>query len=378
MSEVAKARDWLGELQTLVAADQLEAFQALAKEAVEARPDLEDKVFAMAAEYAAEKAGDFFYPAVLPGDVKEATVQPKPAPFKRRDLTVFLAKEAAKEQRLLSAMVAKPKVEPEPEPEVEPEPEPEPQPKAKPTLRLIVAAAAKPAKLPPGVIGEIAEFSVASAMYPIMKFSIALGIGVVGTLIGRRIAGPTGPRGCATHLYQALTGPTGIGKEQIRTVGKLLMSTAGAGASIGPGRFKSGPALAKHVENKPVSLCFMDELGAYFAKISDPRATGWEKEISEVLRELWGLGWGRYDSPMGAHDESKVIINPALSLIGLTTPKELYRACKSREVSNGYLNRWNFIEEQDQPDWQRTDEMSLDVPAGLAKALRKLYRPVPV
>jgi Protein of unknown function (DUF3987) len=134
----------------------------------------------------------------------------------------------------------------------------------------------------------------------------------------------------------------------------------------------------KYVENKPVSLCFMDELGAYFAKLSDPRATGWEKEISEVLRELWGLGWGRYDSPMGAHDESKVIINPALSLIGLTTPKELYRACKSREVSNGYLNRWNFVEEKDQPDWQRTDECSLDVPAGLAKALRKLYQLVPI
>ena len=64
MTEVARDRDWLGELGALVAADQLEAFQALAKEALKAAPDLEDKVFAMTAEYAAspkkEKAADFF------------------------------------------------------------------------------------------------------------------------------------------------------------------------------------------------------------------------------------------------------------------------------------------------------------------------------
>jgi hypothetical protein len=291
------------------------------------------------------KARLFIYPPTLPREELVAPAQPKPAPFRR------LGDEAKAK--------------------------PEPQPKAEPTLRLIVAGA-KPAKLPPGVIGKIAEFSVDSAMYPIMKFSIAVGIGVVGTLISRRIAGPTGPRGCATHLYQALIGPTGVGKDHARTVGKLLLSTAAAGPLIGPGRFKSGPPLVKHVEQKPVSLCFLDELGAYFEKISDPRASGWEKEISEVLRELWGMNWGRYDSPMGAHDESKVIINPALSLMGLTTPKELYRACKSREVSNGYLNRWNFVEERDQPDWQSTDEQSLDVPVGLARALRKLYKPVAI
>jgi predicted P-loop ATPase len=122
MSEIAKARDWLGELQGLVATDQLEAFQELAKEALKTRPDLEDKVFAMAAEYTAapkkEKAADFFYPTALPKDAPAAPAQPKPAPFKRRDLTAFLAKEAAKEQRLLSALGTKPKSEPEPEPRV--------------------------------------------------------------------------------------------------------------------------------------------------------------------------------------------------------------------------------------------------------------------
>jgi hypothetical protein len=65
MVEVARARDWLGELEAVIAADEWEAFQALAKEAVSARPDLEDKVFAMASEYAAiprkQKGTAFFH-----------------------------------------------------------------------------------------------------------------------------------------------------------------------------------------------------------------------------------------------------------------------------------------------------------------------------
>jgi hypothetical protein len=116
MSEVAKVRDWLVELGALVAADQLEAFQALAREALEARPDLEDKVFAMAAEYTAspkkEKAADFFYQPALPKDVAEAPAQPKPA----NDF----AAERARREKGFAALAAKAKPEVEPEPEQQP------------------------------------------------------------------------------------------------------------------------------------------------------------------------------------------------------------------------------------------------------------------
>jgi Family of unknown function (DUF5906) len=127
MTEFAKARDWLGELQALVAADQLEAFQALVKETLEARPDLEDKVFAMTAEYMAspkkEKPGDFFYPTTLPKDEAEAQVQPKPVP------ETDWAAERARLNKKFEALGAKPKPEADPEP-AKPEPEEVAAPKA--------------------------------------------------------------------------------------------------------------------------------------------------------------------------------------------------------------------------------------------------------
>src|SRR5262249_59322436 len=94
--------------------------------------------------------------------------------------------------------------------------------------------------LAPGLVGEVADFTFGSAMYPSVAFAVGGSIPLIGTLIGRRIAGPSGPLGTATHLYLVLVGPTGSGKEHIRTVVKLLLTTVGAAELIGPGRFKSG------------------------------------------------------------------------------------------------------------------------------------------
>jgi hypothetical protein len=124
----------------------------------------------------------------------------------------------------------------------------------------------------PGLVGEITDFTLDSAMYPSVGFAVGGSLLLVGTLIGRRIAGPSGPLGTGTHLYLVLVGPTGSGKEHVRTVTKLLLSTVGAAALIGPGRFKSGAAIISHLVKKPLSLCVMDEFGAMLARFSHPNA----------------------------------------------------------------------------------------------------------
>jgi len=120
----------------------------------------------------------------------------------------------------------------------------------------------------------------------------------------------------------------------------------------------------------------MDEFGAYLSRLGDPKASIYEREETEILRELWGLSWGRYDSPEGARDDSEAVYSPALSLLGMSTPTELYRACKSRDVTNGFLNRWMIVEEKRRPIWQDVDESALEVPKSLREGLKRLYQPV--
>ena len=142
------------------------------------------------------------------------------------------AKVAPPKADPLFSAVAQPEVV-EAKSEVE---EPVDEPKALVPAEPNAVALVRPKSLcAPGLLGEIADFALRAMMYPSEKFAVAMAIGIKCTLISRRIAGPSGPRGTGTHTYQGIVGPTGIGKETLRTIGNLLMTTAGAAALIGPG-----------------------------------------------------------------------------------------------------------------------------------------------
>jgi hypothetical protein len=126
--ETAKVRDWLSELEALVAADQLEAFQAHALVAVKARPDLEGEVCRIARANLDNADAWIAW-------LKTAA---KPEPFVEQKVIDW----AAERGRLNKALGAKPKpgaeAKSQPEPEVEPEVEPEREPQAPVQLPAVV------------------------------------------------------------------------------------------------------------------------------------------------------------------------------------------------------------------------------------------------
>jgi hypothetical protein len=77
----------------------------------------------------------------------------------------------------------------------------------------------------PGLLGEIIDWICASARYPNPILAVGAAITVLGTLMGRRIRGPTKS---ATHLYVIGLAPTGAGKQHILDCARLLMREARA------------------------------------------------------------------------------------------------------------------------------------------------------
>ena len=229
----------------------------------------------------------------------------------------------------------------------------------------------------PGWLGEIVNYVTNSAMHPSETFATAVGLGVIGALISRRIAGPSGPQGTGTHLYQVIIGPTGSGKEHVRTTGKLLMIAANASGLIGPGRFKSGAGIIKYLQKKPVSLCFMDGLVRISPSsvIPEPQSTNVKQMKSS---EIWGLSWGRYDIPQGAHDDSEAVLCPALSCLGMSTPKGALprlqvSRCRQRLPQSMAIRRRESRSSvsqgigRDARNWE-----------DLRQRLAKLYQPIPL
>ncbi len=63
----------------------------------------------------------------------------------------------------------------------------------------------------------------------------------------------------------------------------------------------------------------MDEFGSMLHRFALPNAQFYHQDETEILRELWGISWGRYDSPEGANSDSEAVLAPALSVIGMST-----------------------------------------------------------
>jgi SWI/SNF-related matrix-associated actin-dependent regulator 1 of chromatin subfamily A len=142
---------------------------------------------------------------------------------------------------------------------------------------VLGAVAVKPKAVPkaglaPGTVGALADYYMRTAMYPSEKFAVATAHSIVGTLIGRRIAGPSDARGVTTSTYQALIGETGWGKEQVRVVNKRAFAAARADALIGPGRFKSAQAMVKYLTTHKQFCSVQDELAAILSAIADPKS----------------------------------------------------------------------------------------------------------
>ena len=222
----------------------------------------------------------------------------------------------------------------------------------------------------PGAIGGIVDWITATARRPNRVLALGAALTVVGTLIGRRVAGPTHS---ATHLYVVPVGPTGSGKQHVLDAGWALMRAAGAHGHIGPSEFISMPAVVNFIMRKPLALCLQDEYGAFLKRVTHKKASGFEMTISKVLRTLWATSFTAMATPEWANREMKIIQSPAISILGMSTPEEFHSALQGESVENGFLNRFLVlnssmrgvdVEPQFEPD---------KVPGRLTAALRALY-----
>ena len=221
-----------------------------------------------------------------------------------------------------------------------------------------------------GVVGDIVDWIVATARRPNRVLALGAAVTVVGTLIGRRVAGPTRS---ATHLYVVPVGPTGAGKQHLVDAATALMRAAGAKSHIGPGEFISMPAVVNFILRKPLALCLQDEYGAFLRRITSKKASGFENTVSKILRTLWATSFSAMATPEWADREMKIIQSPAVSILGLSTSDEFHGALQGDSVANGFLNRFLVLNS----NLRSSDvEPRLEpgaVPDGLSAALRALY-----
>lgn len=223
---------------------------------------------------------------------------------------------------------------------------------------------------PPGLLGEMTDWIAATARRPNRMLALGAAITVLGTLVGRRLAGPTRS---GTHLYVLGLAPTGAGKDHPLTQVTRLMKAAKAGHHVGPDELISMPAAINLILRSPLCVCPMDEFGAFLRRINHRRASGFEQGITKILRSAWGKSFSTLHTPEWAGKTARAIEAPALSIFGVSTPEEFYGALEGGDVVNGVLNRFLVLRSSEKVRDRDPELDPYQVPEWLADALQQVY-----
>ncbi|MEM1378023.1 MAG: PriCT-2 domain-containing protein, partial [Pseudomonadota bacterium] len=178
-------------------------------------------------------------------------------------------------------------------------------------------------EFPAGLVGDIARYIVSIGRRPQPAIAIGAALVLVGTAAGRLYRTPTGG---GTNLYVLGLAPTAAGKDAPLGALSDLLTRAGRGDLIGPSEFISMPAVIDFVKGKPLSACPMDEFGDFMRRINGKRASGFERSVNKLIREMWSKDFGTYTTPQWAAKKSEKIHAPCLSIFGASTPVQFYDA----------------------------------------------------
>src|SRR5262249_49069625 len=225
----------------------------------------------------------------------------------------------------------------------------------------------------PGLVGRIVEWIVSGARRPNRVMALGVALGIVGTLIGRRVEGPTGN---ATHLYVFILAPTGWGKDHPLWCGNRLMIAVGAQSLLGPGEFVSGRGIIKFLKRNPLTLCIVDELGDVFQLINGQQDNPWVTDLMGHFKKLYN-SWEIINTAETMKDETVANNHPAVTIVGACTPQALFEALKPRDIEGGFANRAMLLpfEGFKRPPERDVPEGAEEPPEALVAELKELMPP---
>lgn len=217
-----------------------------------------------------------------------------------------------------------------------------------PDIRLDVATEGK-LTLPPGIVGEIAQYIYTTATRPVPEVSLMAALAVTAGLVGRQY----NISGSGLNLYLIILAPTGTGKEGAASGINMLISKArervpSVDQFIGPAEFASGPGLIKSLAKQPSFFSIIGEIGLRVQQMADPRANAAEKTLQRALLNLYSKsGWHQIESGSAYSDSDKnapTLYAPALTIFGDTVPENFFSALTDMHIRSGLLPRFSFLE----------------------------------
>ncbi|HEY0220480.1 MAG TPA: DUF3987 domain-containing protein, partial [Afipia sp.] len=192
----------------------------------------------------------------------------------------------------------------------------------------------------PGVMKDFHDFIHLNAHKPQPALALGSTLALMSACLGQRVMAEhfeTRP-----NLYIVGVGVSGSGKDKVLSAPITLLAEAGLlEKKLGAERLASDAGLNASLLEKPVQVMFIDEIGALFGAINNPRAGQHVIDIHSSLLTLYGRSSSYYQGKKYGDSKRDMFIDqPSLSLFGCTTDKGLFSSLTSDDVQNGVMSRF--------------------------------------
>ena len=203
---------------------------------------------------------------------------------------------------------------------------------------------------PPGILKDIYSYSeeVAQISQPALSMQASLALGSVA--LGRMYK--TDMNNFSSLFFMCIA-KSGQGKENVKTVIEAILEQSEYLDLMAGDGYTSSGAIYSLLRYKPTHITVMDEFGKRLESISNASNSNKEDAL-QVLMETWGRCHGilRPDNysmmtltqkqQREALDRSTV--KPAITLVGMSVPKNFYGALSTGRIVDGFLNRFIVVE----------------------------------
>lgn len=230
---------------------------------------------------------------------------------------------------------------------------------------------------PTGAMGAIYDYYNATSGFVQRGFAIQTALAICSVICGRNYRNNNDN---FTSIYLLNIGKTATGKEHCKTVINKIMEAANMEKHVIGDGFTSSGAVMTELLRKPRCISVIDEFGMYLESAGSKGNANQKEANSYIMQAI-----SRTHSTMQAKNYSamtggtktdmndRYVKNPALSIVGLTTPTTFFEAISSKEIHSGFLNRF-IISISDTQRMVRNDVEPMPVPANILNWIDAIER----
>ena len=203
--------------------------------------------------------------------------------------------------------------------------------------------------LPPGLVGELAQYFYQTAVRPVPEIALAAALALTAGVCGRSY----NISGSGLNQYLILLARTGSGKEGAmsgieRLVSAVRPSIPMVDQFLGPAAFASGQALVKVLNDRPCFVSVLGEFGLTLQQLSDHRANSAQLMLRKVMLDLYAKSGHnsvlRSSVYSDVEKNTAIVQAPNVTILGEATQESFFDGLDSSHIAEGLIPRFSIVE----------------------------------